>query len=125
MNQLEMDQPTFDQLRMQLLMQPQNGANWARMARELTLKGDDKGSQMAAKFVADFNTLLPDPQPAISEPVDLSSAEPEELQTLEQLAIHAAQAMQASGQPWLVLSVAAGTITIAATQSSPRNARLF
>lgn len=125
MNQLEMDQPAFDQLRMQLLMQPQNGANWARMARELTLKGDDKGSQMAAKFAADFNTPLPDPQPAISEPVDLSSAEPEELQTLEQLAIHAAQAMQASGQPWLVLSVAAGTITIAATQSSPRNARLF
>ena len=125
MNQLEMDQPTFDQLRMQLLVQPQNGANWARMARELTLKGDDKGSQMAAKFVSHFNTLLPDPQPAISEPVDLRSAEPEELQTLEQLAIHAARAMQASGQPLLVLSVAAGTITIAATQSSPHNARLF
>jgi GT2 family glycosyltransferase len=125
MNQLEMDQPTFDQLRMQLLIQPQNGANWARMARELTLKGDDKGSQMAAKFAAHFNTLLPDPQPAIFNPVKLTMAEPEELQTLEQLAIHAAQAMQASDQPWLVLSVAAGTITIAATQTSSRNARLF
>lgn len=120
-----MNQPTFNQLRMQLLMQPQNGANWARMARELTLKGDDKGSQMAAKFVAVFNTLVPDPQPAIPTPVELSNAGSEEFKTLEQLAIHAAQAMQASGQPWLVLSVAAGTITIAATQSSPRNARLF
>jgi GT2 family glycosyltransferase len=125
MTQREMDQPTFDQLRMQLLVQPQNGAKWAQMAKELTLKGDDKGSQMAAKFVAHFNTLLPGTQPVISNPVKLIEAGPEELQTLEQLAIYGAQAMKDSGQPWLVLSVAAGTITIAATQSSPRNAKLF
>lgn len=125
MNQLEMDQSKFSQLRVHLLMQPQNGANWTLLARELTLKGDDKGSQMAAKFAAAVHTPLPDSQRAITSPVELSKASPEELQTLEQLANNAAEAMRSTGKPWLVLNVVAGTITIAANSSSPRNAKLF
>ena len=125
MNQLEMDQSKFSQLRVHLLMQPQIGANWTLLARELTLKGDDKGSQMAAKFAAAVHTPLPDSQRAITSPVELSKTSSEELQTLEQLANNAAEAMRSTGKPWLVLNVVAGTITIAANSSSPRNAKLF
>lgn len=125
MNQLDMDQSTIGQLRVHLLIQPYNGVNWALLARELTLKADDKGSQMAAKFAAVVHTPLPNSQRAITSPVELSNASSEELQTLEQLANNAAEAMRSTGKPWLVLNVVAGTITIAAKSSSPRNAKLF
>jgi GT2 family glycosyltransferase len=126
MSRLEMDHPTFDQLRVQLLVQPTQRANWSQLSRVLTLKGDDKGAQLAAGLAAGLtDPSLSDEQLPVADARNHSEAPSEELQTLEQLANHAAKALQASGTPWLVLSVAAGTITIAASQSSPRNARLF
>jgi GT2 family glycosyltransferase len=126
MSRLEMDHPTLNQLRVQVLVQPTHRANWTQLSRVLTLNGDDKGAQLAAGLAVSLpDPSLSDEQPPVADAKNYSEAPSEELQTLEQLANDAAKALQASGTPWLVLSVAAGTITIAARQSSPRNARLF
>jgi len=125
MNQLEMDHPTLNQLRVQLLVQPKLRANWSKLSRELTLKGDNKGAQLAAGLADVLTSPLSDQQPSAADAEAHSEAGSEEIQTFEQLVSQAAKALQASGKPWLVLSVAAGTITIAASKSSPRNAGLF
>lgn len=125
MNRIEVDQLLLNQLRMQLLMQPRYHAGWSQLSRDLKLKGDEQGARLAAGFASVFKRSLSDLGPSVFSGAAHSEVVSEELQTLEQLVCHAAEALHATGKPWIVLSVVAGTITVAATQSSPRNAKLF
>jgi GT2 family glycosyltransferase len=130
------DNAMLNELRAQLLLHPERKTNWAQLARELTLRGDDKGGQLAAGFALHFADSIADDQTAeigLDQELPLASDELRGAvlesqtvpKTLEQLANQAARALQDSRRPWLVLSVVGGTITIAAGKSNPGNAGLF
>jgi GT2 family glycosyltransferase len=132
-----MDHLHRDTLRLHLLNAPTDGQAWAQLARELTLKGDAEAAMFAAQFAPPAATRptpeapepdAPEPEAPGAEAADASPAlliQHEGELSLELVAQRASAVLAETGQPFLVLSVAAGTITIAATQSSAQNGRLF
>ncbi len=128
----------LDTLRQHLLNAPDDHNAWAELARALLLEDNTEVAAFAQQFAAaapidaqEQEQSSPSPPLAITassaddNPDPSISVDRPPPLNLEQVAREAAIRLEQSGLEHLVLSVAAGTITIAARQSSSSNACLL
>lgn len=115
------DQVLCSQLRKKLLLQPRDLLLWTQLFQELNASGDYQSTQFDSNVVPSFREKDSHDSGLDREPWN----PPKDVLTLDQLAHQASEVLESSGKPWIVLSVLGGTITLASSSLSPRNAALF
>lgn len=120
-----MNYSKVNQLRILLLKQPYRHDNWIELLNKLKLVGDLKGTRLATQIQYSIQN-----GPQIFEACESSGyiktiETPRRIETLEQLANYAEEVLQSSGKPWIVVSVIAGTVTVATNEASAHTAKLY